>query len=83
MKTGSDNFRQSAIQDVVKHLRETDTRVIIYEPTLDAKSYLDCEVTQDLTHFKQLCDIVVSNRWNNELEDIRQKVFTRDLFMRD
>ena len=48
MKTGSDNFRQSAIQDVVKHLRETDTRVIIYEPTLDAKSYLDCEVTQEV-----------------------------------
>ncbi len=83
MKSGSDNFRQSAIQGVMKRLKGEGVTVMVYEPTLNKPDFYGSEVTHDLARFKQQADIVVANRWNDELSDIADKVFTRDLFKRD
>ena len=83
MKSGSDNFRQSAIQDVMKRLLAEGATLLVYEPTLDAADFNGNEVTHDLAAFKQRADVIVANRWNDELVDTADKVFTRDLFKRD
>ena len=83
MKSGSDNFRQSAIQDVMKRLLAEGATLLVYEPTLDAADFNGNEVTRDLAAFKQRADVIVANRWNDELADVAGKVFTRDLFKRD
>ncbi|MBF9709178.1 nucleotide sugar dehydrogenase [Bifidobacterium dentium] len=83
MKSGSDNFRQSAIQGVMKRLKGEGLAVVIYEPTLGKSDFYGSEVTYDLTEFKQQVDIIVANRWNDDLADVASKVFTRDLFKRD
>lgn len=83
MKSGSDNFRQSAIQGVMKRLKCEGLAVVIYEPTLGKSDFYGSEVTYDLTEFKQRVDIIVANRWNDDLADVASKVFTRDLFKRD
>ncbi len=83
MKSGSDNFRQSAIQGVMKRLKGEGLAVVIYEPTLSKSDFYGSEVTYDLTEFKQRVDIIVANRWNDDLADVASKVFTRDLFKRD
>lgn len=83
MKSGSDNFRQSAIQGVMKRLKGEGLAVVIYEPTLGKSDFYGSEVTYDLTEFKQRVDIIVANRWNDDLADVASKVFTRDLFKRD
>ena len=83
MKSGSDNFRQSAIQGVMKRLKGEGLAVVIYEPTLGKSDFYGSEVTYDLTEFKQRVDIIVANRWNDDLADVSSKVFTRDLFKRD
>lgn len=83
MKSGSDNFRQSAIQGVMKRLKGEGLAVVIYEPTLGKSDFYGSEVTYDLTEFKQRVDIIVANRWNGDLADVASKVFTRDLFKRD
>ena len=83
MKSGSDNFRQSAIQGVMKRLKGEGLAVVIYEPTLGKADFYGSEVTYDLTEFKQRVDIIVANRWNDDLADVASKVFTRDLFKRD
>lgn len=83
MKSGSDNFRQSAIQGVMKRLKGEGLAVVIYESTLGKSDFYGSEVTYDLTEFKQRVDIIVANRWNDDLADVASKVFTRDLFKRD
>ncbi len=83
MKSDSDNFRQSAIQDVMKRLLAEGATLLVYEPTLNAADFNGSEATHDLAAFKQRADVIVANRWNDELADVADKVFTRDLFRRD
>lgn len=83
MKSGSDNFRSSSIQGVIMRLRDKGIPVVVYEPTLSDGEFLGCEVTRDLDAFKDRCDVIVANRWSEELSGVAAKVYTRDLFKRD
>lgn len=83
MKSGSDNFRSSAIQDIIKKLTSNGTKVIIYEPTLDSGDFDGVPVTHDIDDFKQRVDLIVANRVDDDLRDVMKKVYTRDLWSRD
>ena len=80
MKAGSDNFRDSAIQDIMRELREYNIDVVIYEPTLSAQSFEGYELSNTLTEFLETADVILANRMHTDLEDVKDKLYTRDLF---
>ena len=83
MKSGSDNFRSSAIQGVIERLKNKDIPLLIYEPSYKGDSFMGIPVTKDLQQLKDECDIILTNREEKDLEDVKEKVYTRDLFTRD
>ena len=83
MKSGSDNFRSSAIQGIIERLEKKSIKVVIYEPLLEEDLFNGIEIIKDFNQFKSISDTIVANRVDEILEDVKQKVYTRDIFHSD
>jgi UDPglucose 6-dehydrogenase len=83
MKSGSDNFRSSAIESIIEKIQEKNIEIVIYEPVLDAEEFEGLKVIKNLAEFKNMSDIIVANRFEDALSDVKEKVYTRDIFNRD
>lgn len=83
MKDGSDNIRSSSVQGIMKRIRAKGIKVIIYEPVLEDREFFNSKLYKDLKKFKKESDCIVANRLNKDLDDVKEKVFSRDLFYTD
>ena len=83
MKSGSDNFRSSAVQGVIEKLKSKNVEVVIYEPVLNEDNFEELKVIKDLKEFKNISDVIVANRIEDDLLDVKEKIYTRDVFRSD
>ena len=83
MKQGSDNFRASAIQGIIRRIKTAGIEVLIYEPNYNGTEFLQSRVIESIDEFKSISDVIITNRTSSELNDVKEKIFTRDLFGSD